>query len=435
MGMLWFDKPAEEWSQALPIGNGRLGAMVSGGGKSEILQLNQDSIWYGGHIDRINPDAKSHLGEVRGLILSGKIPEAENLLRYTFSGTPRSERPYQPLGNVEMTFHETGTEISGYRRELALEKGIVTECYTVPERKMYKEYLASYPHGVIALHMEAEGEAISLDILLRRAKFYDHTGKLDERTIYMDAVLGAGGVSFLAAVRAQTEEGEVRVLGEHLLVRGAKELTLYIGCETSYYEEDWKRVLQEKLDKACGDGYARVREEHEKDYRALFDRVALELGEGDGKAALAAEELPIDRRMEEGREKGFHSDFAALYFQYGRYLLISSSRPGSLPANLQGIWNEEMQPPWDSKFTININTEMNYWPAEICGLSECHLPLFEGKGNGRTHVWLPRFCGASQHGFVGGLCAAGYLYPCNLLGDGRCVALHTYMASLCVYPG
>lgn len=376
MGMLWFDKPAEEWSQALPIGNGRLGAMVSGGGKSEILQLNQDSIWYGGHIDRINPDAKSHLGEVRGLILSGKIPEAENLLRYTFSGTPRSERPYQPLGNVEMTFHETGTEISGYRRELALEKGIVTECYTVPERKMYKEYLASYPHGVIALHMEAEGEAISLDILLRRAKFYDHTGKLDERTIYMDAVLGAGGVSFLAAVRAQTEEGEVRVLGEHLLVRGAKELTFYIGCETSYYEEDWKKVLQEKLDKACGDGYARVREEHEKDYRALFDRVALELGEGDGKAALAAEELPIDRRMEEGREKGFHSDFAALYFQYGRYLLISSSRPGSLPANLQGIWNEEMQPPWDSKFTININTEMNYWPAEICGLSECHLPLF-----------------------------------------------------------
>ncbi len=377
MGMLWFDKPAEEWSQALPIGNGRLGAMVSGGGKSEILQLNQDSIWYGGHIDRINPDAKSHLGEVRGLILSGKIPEAENLLRYTFSGTPRSERPYQPLGNVEMTFHETGTEISGYRRELALEKGIVTECYTVPERKMYKEYLASYPHGVIALHMEAEGEAISLDILLRRAKFYDHTGKLDERTIYLDAVLGAGGVSFRAAVRAQTEEGEVRVLGEHLLVRGAKELTLYIGCETSYYEEDWKRVLQEKLDKACGDGYARVREEHEKDYRALFDRVALELGEGDGKAALAAEELPIDRRMEEGREKGFHSDFAALYFQYGRYLLISSSRPGSLPANLQGIWNEEMQPPWDSKFTININTEMNYWPAEICGLSECHLPLFD----------------------------------------------------------
>lgn len=379
MGMLWFDKPAEEWSQALPIGNGRLGAMVSGGGKSEILQLNQDSIWYGGHIDRINPDAKSHLEEVRGLILSGKIPEAENLLRYTFSGTPRSERPYQPLGNVEMTFHGIGTEVSGYRRELDLEKGIVTECYTVPERKMYKEYLASYPHGVIALHMEAEGEAISLDILLRRAKFYDHTGKLDEQTIYMDAVLGAGGVSFLAAVRAQTEEGEVRVLGEHLLVRGAKELTLYIGCETSYYEEDWKRVLQEKLDKACGDGYARVREKHEKDYRALFDRVALELGEedGDGKAASAAEDLPIDRKMEEGTEKGFRSDFAALYFQYGRYLLISSSRPGSLPANLQGIWNEEMQPPWDSKFTININTEMNYWPAEICGLSECHLPLFD----------------------------------------------------------
>ncbi len=390
MGMLWFDKPAETWSQALPIGNGRLGAMVFGGGKSEILQLNQDSIWYGGHIDRINPDAKSHLEEVRALILSGKIPEAENMLRYTFSGTPRGERPYQPLGNMELTFHETGVELSDYRRELDLEKGIVTEIYTVPERKIRKEYLASYPHGIIAVHMEAEGGTISLDALLRRAKFYDHTGKLDERTIYMDATLGDGGVSFLAAVRAQTVEGEVKVLGEHLLVRGAKELTLYIGCETSYYEKDWKRVLQDKLDRACGDGYACVKEKHEEDYGALFGRVTLELEEGAGEVASAegagpavergegsSASIPIDKRMEDGKEKGFDSEFAALYFQYGRYLLISSSRPGSLPANLQGIWNEEMQPPWDSKFTININTEMNYWPAEMCGLPECHLPLFD----------------------------------------------------------
>lgn len=384
MGMLWFDKPAETWSQALPIGNGRLGAMVSGGGKSEILQLNQDSIWYGGHIDRINPDAKSHLEEVRGLILAGKIPEAENLLRYTFSGTPRGERPYQPLGNVELTFHETGTELSEYRRELDLEKGMVTESYTVPGKKMCKEYLASYPHGVIAVHMEAEEGTISLDALLRRAKFYDHTGKLDEQTIYMDATLGAEGVTFLAAVRAQAVGGEVKVLGEHLLVRGAKELTLYIGCETSYYEKDWKKVLQDKLDRACSDGYTCVKEKHEEDYRALFDKVTLELGEGreSVRGNMQAEpsqegDIPIDRRMEAGKEKGFDNDFAALYFQYGRYLLISSSRPGSLPANLQGIWNEEMQPPWDSKFTININTEMNYWPAELCGLSECHIPLFD----------------------------------------------------------
>lgn len=388
--MLWFDRPAGSWSEALPIGNGRLGAMVFGGGKSETLQLNQDSVWYGGPIDRINPDAKSHLEEVRKLILAGKIPEAENLLRYTFSGTPRGERPYQTLGNMELAFHGIGTELPGYRRELDLERGLVTESYGEPGHRIRKEYLASYPHGVIAIHMEAEEGIISLDALLRRAKFYDHTGRLDEQTIFMDATLGAGGVTFLAAVRAQAVGGEVKVLGEHLLIRDARELTLYFGCETSYYEEDWKKALVEKLDKACADGYTCVKEKHMEDYQALFGRVTLELCEGgntgaetagllspEGAQEGAAGDIPMDKRMEEGKEKGFDNAFAETYFQYGRYLLLSSSRQGGLPANLQGIWNEEMQPPWDSKFTININTEMNYWPAEICGLSECHLPLFE----------------------------------------------------------
>ncbi len=389
MGMLWFDRPAGSWSEALPIGNGRLGAMVFGGGKSETLQLNQDSVWYGGPIDRINPDAKSHLEEVRKLILAGKIPEAENLLRYTFSGTPRGERPYQTLGNMELTFHGMGADLPGYRRELDLEKGLVTESYGEPGHRIHKEYLASYPHGVIAVHMEAQEGTISLDALLRRAKFYDHTGKLDEHTIFMDAVLGEGGITFLAAVRAQAVGGEVKVLGEHLLVREARELTLYLGCETSYYEKDWKKVLTEKLDRACADGYTCVKEKHMEDYQALFGQVTPKLCEesnqdkeaGDlskeGTHCDNAGDMPIDKRMEEGKEKGFDNGFAELYFQYGRYLLLSSSRPGGLPANLQGIWNEEMQPPWDSKFTININTEMNYWPAEICGLSECHLPLFD----------------------------------------------------------
>ena len=369
MGMLWFEKPAEKWEQALPIGNGRLGAMVSGGGKKETLQLNQDSIWYGGHVDRINPDALGHLEEVRGLILAGKIPEAERLLRYTFSGTPRGERLYQPLGTVEFNYYGMGDEQTDYRRELDLEKGIVTEVFETSGRKIRKEYLASYPHGVIVVHMEAERGTISLDALLRRAKFYDHTGKLDACTIYMDGTLGVGGVAFLTALRAEALGGKVSVLGEHLVVEGAAELTLYLSCETSYYEKDWKQAVKKALDKAQGDGYKYVKEKHMEDYQQLFGRVTLEL-EGN------ENHIPIDRRMEEGKEKGFDGGFAALYFQYGRYLLISSSRPGSLPANLQGIWNEEMAPPWDSKFTININTEMNYWPAEMCSLPECHLPLF-----------------------------------------------------------
>lgn len=379
MGMLWYDEPAKQWSKALPIGNGRMGAMVFGGIRNEWLMLNQDSIWYGGPMDRINPDAKAHLGEVRELILSGRIPEAEQLLRYTFSGTPQSERPYQPLGNAELSFHGMEGEVSGYRRELDLESGMVVEEFVLDGQKIRKEYLASYPHGIIAVHMETDKGSLSVDALLRRERFYDRAGKLDEETIYMDASLGEGGVSFRAALRAKAEGGKVSVLGEHLLVRGAREVTFYIGCETSFYEKDWKEAVRDKLAAAVRDGYGCIKEKHQADYRELFGRVVLELGSGN-EGSTEAKELPIDQRMEEGKANGFDPSFASLYFQYGRYLLISCSRPGSLPANLQGIWNADMQPAWDSKYTININTEMNYWPAEMCSLPECHLPLFDHLG-------------------------------------------------------
>ena len=370
MGMLWFGEPSTDWDKALPIGNGRLGAMVYGGIEKETLCLNQDSVWYGGFIDRINPDAYSNLEKVRGLIREGKIPEAEKLLKYAFSGTPQSERPYQPLAFAEITYHGMDGEAMDYRRELCLCDGIVTEEFELPHQKIRKEYLASYPHGVIAIHLWAEEGTISMDILLQRKRFYDHAGKLDDHTIYIDGTLGERGVSFIAALRAQTDSGAVRTIGEHLLVENAKELTLYIGGETSFYEKDWVAAAKEKLDRACEDGFEAVKKQHIEDYREIYERVVFDMGE-------AGADIPIDRRMEIGKEKGFDGAFGALYFQYGRYLLISSSRPGSLPANLQGIWNEEMFPSWDSKFTININTEMNYWPAESCSLTECHMPLFD----------------------------------------------------------
>jgi alpha-L-fucosidase 2 len=351
--------------------------MVFGGTKKERIALNQDSIWYGGPVDRINPDAKPHLDEIRKLIREEKIPEAEKLLRYCFSGTPQSERPYQPLGNVELTFYRDGQSEGddGYRRELNLDEGMVQEKYDAGQTRIRKEYLASYPHGVIVIHMKAENGTISLDALLTRGRFYDHAGKLDDRTIYMDGTLGKGGVSFLAALRAETVGGHTEIMGEHLLVREAKELTFFISCETSFYEKDWEQAVRNRLDCACRDGYNKIRERHIEDYRSLYGRVTLEISENDTEGSDISD-VPIDRRLEEGKERGFDGSFAALYFQYGRYLLLSCSRPGSLPANLQGIWNEDMQPAWDSKFTININTEMNYWPAEICNLSECHLPLF-----------------------------------------------------------
>jgi alpha-L-fucosidase 2 len=351
METLKFDNPAQEWNQALPIGNGRMGAMVFGGINKERIALNQDSIWYGGPIDRVNKNAKDNLEEVRQLILNGQIPEAEQLLRYAFSGTPQSERPYQPLGNIHLTYHNTenNCEITEYNRELDIENSIVKEHFSLDDNRIYKEYIASCPHGIIAVHMKALDSTLSMDLMMERGRFYDHVGKMDESTIYMDGTLGSGGVSFLVAIRAQALAGKVSVIGEHLIIRDAKEVTLYISCETSFYEKNWKQKVIERLTQACKDGYNYIKEKHFEDYKNLFDRV----------------KLSID------------NSFAPLYFQYGRYLLISSSRKGSLPANLQGIWNEDMQPAWDSKFTININTEMNYWLAETCSLPECHLPLFE----------------------------------------------------------
>ena len=386
MGIIWFDKPASAWEEALPIGNGRLGAMVHGGMDKEILQLNQDSIWYGGPVDRINPDARENLEEVRKLILSEKIPEAEQLLRYSFSGTPQSQRPYQTLGKLQLTYLDGKEAPLSYRRELELDEGMVVESLGWEDKKVTKEYLASYPHGVIAVHMVAEGGELSLDALLTRGRFYENAGKLDEKTIYMDGTLGQGGVSFIVGVRAEAQGGSVKVLGEHLIIREAKELTLYIGCETSFYEKDWKQAVIERLDNASRIGYDNVKKAHAEDYKALFDRVSLQLETEEDKAdeqagaegkQVVENDIPIDKRMELGKESGFDAAFAQSYYQYGRYLLISSSREGSLPANLQGIWNDSMNPSWDSKFTININTEMNYWPAEMCSLSECHMPLFD----------------------------------------------------------
>ena len=375
MNTIWFDHPADKWEEALPIGNGRLGAMIFGGMERERIALNQDSIWYGGPIDRVNPDAKEYLPQVRSLLLQGKIPEAEELLRLAFSGTPQSERPYQPLGNLEILYQKSKTENSDcgesiYRRELELDNGIVTELCRGTGQSVRKEYFASFPHGVIAVHIQAIEGCISMKARLERKRFYDHAGKLDEDTIYMKGSLGEGGVSWMAALRAENIGGKRSIIGEHLMIQDAEEIVLYIGCETSFYEKDIRQALCAKLDKACGDGYEEVKRKHLADYQELFGRVSLQLGR-------ETDERPIEKQFKEGMENGFSPSFAALYFQYGRYLLISSSRPGSLPTTLQGIWNENMEPAWDSKYTININTEMNYWPAEMCALPECHLPLFD----------------------------------------------------------
>ncbi len=385
MGRIWFDHPAKTWEEGLPIGNGRLGAMILGGTGTERIPLNQDSIWYGGPVCRDNPDARGNLEKVRALLLAGSIPEAEELLCLAFSGTPQSQRPYQSLGDLEIVYREPEggllgdagnaggqplKEGDGYCRELDLNRGIVTEDFCDQGRKWRKEYLSSYPHGVILIRLQAERGGVCLNARLGRRRFYDHAGKLDESTIFMDGSLGAGGVSWKAALRAWQKGGTCQVIGEHLVIRNADEAVLCLACETSFYEPEYGRALTDRLDRARRDGWQEIKRRHMEDYQALFGNVSLSLGDARGQE-------PVDKTLARGAAEGFDGSFAETYFQYGRYLLIASSRPGSLPANLQGIWNDSMEPCWDSKYTININTEMNYWPAESCGLSECHLPLFD----------------------------------------------------------
>lgn len=356
MKRISFYSPAKMFSEALPIGNGRLGAMIYGGISRENIGLNHDSIWYGGPMDRVNPDAKENLQMVRELILEGRIPEAEELMTYAFSGTPQSQRPYQPLGDIEISYTGIEGDVEDYVRELDLETAIVTERYKYQglETEVFvkKSCFASYPDGILVVHIESQGAPISMKAILRRGRFYENAGKLDENTIYMDGQTGDGGVAFFTAVRADVQGGTVKTVGEHLLICDAQEITLYVCAESSFYYEDYVAEAKRKLDAGFLKGYYELKETHIRDYQSLYQRVEFEIS-------------------------GTDKDDAETYFQFGRYLLISSSRPGSLPANLQGIWNDKMMPPWDSKYTININAQMNYWPAEICNLSECHQPLFE----------------------------------------------------------
>lgn len=381
MTHLLYEEPAKKWEEALPLGNGRMGAMIFGQPVDEHMQFNEDSIWYGGPIDRINADAKKQLPEIRRLIKCGQIPEAERLMLYSLSGTPQSQRPYQTAGDMELKFSGLSGEISNYCRELDLNSAIAKVSFDYEEGRITKEYFASYPDQVIAVHIvSSKPGKISFSLLLTRGRFYDHGGKLSDDSVYLDGTLGEGENHFVLAARAIAKGGDVRVLGEHLLVEQADEVTIYISIETSFYnKESILKTVLKRLQAAGEKGYAAIRAEHFKDYQRLFGRVSLKLGDSEEDSEYFAEKLLKAAR---GQEPSIDIQkaqlkLAEIYFQYGRYLLISSSRPGSLPANLQGIWNKEFLPPWDSKYTININTEMNYWLAEICNLSECHQPLFD----------------------------------------------------------
>ncbi|MBB6734753.1 glycosyl hydrolase family 95 catalytic domain-containing protein [Cohnella zeiphila] len=373
---LLFDGPASKWEEAIPIGNGRLGAMVYGQPRQERLQLNEDSVWFGGPRDRNNPDARVNLPEIRRLIFEGKLKEAERLARLALSGLPESQRHYLPLGHLLLDFELPGGEVEQYERVLDLNSGIVTVSFIQSGTTFRRELFASYPDQVIVLRLEADRPgSIGFTSRLERGgwRYVDRTGRTGDDAIWMSGSCGGeGGCLYGTVLKASAEGGTLKAVGEHLIVENADSVTLVLAAATTFRIADPVGSSADQTSMALRFGYHELRRRHVDDYRELFDRVSLSLGEADPEL----DRMSLGRRMERLANKADPGLFA-LYFQFGRYLLIASSRPGSLPANLQGIWNEHFLPPWDSKFTININTQMNYWPAESCALSECHEPLFE----------------------------------------------------------
>ncbi len=381
---LWYRQPAVKWEEALPIGNGRLGAMVFGGVQEERLQLNEDTIWAGEKRDRNNPNGAKAIVEVRRLLLAGKVKEAEELADKHIISMPRRMPPYQPLGDLKLRFfgQENATD---YRRELDLEAGLARVTYKVGATTFTREVFASAPDQVIVVRLTADKPGrISFAATMTREANVTMLLVSGKRIAFAGEAIPHGdrhkderkvGTKFHALLEALPEGGKVRVEGNDLIVEKANAVTLLLVAASNLKEKDPAAKCEQYLAKAKKP-FAKLRAAHISDHQRLFRRV-------DFKLAAVVPDLPTDERLR--RVQAGETDLAleTLYFQFGRYLLMASSRPGTMAANLQGIWNDKLAPSWDSKFTININTEMNYWPAEVTNLAELHEPLFDLIENAR----------------------------------------------------
>lgn len=431
MSRLWYRQPASEWEEALPLGNGRLGAMVYGGTDRELIQVNEESMWFGGAVNRLNPDMKENLPLIREYLEKGEIGRAERLMETAMSGCPDSMHCYQTLGELQFFFDnmENARErksgkvgqtvlcegMEDYERSLSLDEAVADTVFRSGNTLYRREYFVSKPADCMVMRFTAEGDG-TVDFLarLRRGKCFDGVRKYGTDGILLYGNLGRGGYEFSMALRAKAVGGSVRVIGESLQVQGAEEVILYFTADTTYhysgeekdafvedyltrnatlvsglteelstreqkeykYQEALQALLWEKLEKrfqkAMSEEYSLLLEEHRRDYTSLYDRFSFEL-EGAGQY----DKKPTDQRLGEAQAGKADVGLSKLLFDFGRYLTIACSRAGGLPSTLQGLWNKDFFPAWDSKYTININTEMNYWHVESCNLSECHLPLFE----------------------------------------------------------
>ena len=370
---LSYEQPAKTWNEALPIGNGRLGAMVFGTVTREQIQFNEETLWNGEPHSYAHQGAYQHLDEIRNLLFEGKQKEAQDLASVEFMSVPLRQKKYQPFGDLIIEFpgHEDYTD---YTRLLDIENAVARTTYKVGDITYTREILASEPDQVIAVHLTADQkDALGFHILMNSPHQLSEV-KTDgnQQSLYVDVIDGV--LKGIARIEVKTK-GTLITHDSHIEVKDASSATIYLSASTNHisYKDvsaDPEIELAENMAKVKDVKYKDLRSEHIEDYHKLFKRFSLDFG------INGRETLPTDKRLHKFNEDPIDPQLIALYVQYGRYLMISSSRPGTFPATLQGIWNQDMDPAWDSKYTTNINAEMNYWPAEMTNLADCHDALF-----------------------------------------------------------
>lgn len=371
----WFARPADRWIHALPVGNGRLGAMVFGGVHRETVGLNEDSVWQRGPEDRSNPDARRHVDEVRRLLAAGQVQEAQELAEFSLFGMPNRQQSFLPLGTLELTFlGRAGRPWDEYRRELDLESGVASVRYRDGTETLRREVFASVPDDVIVVRIASDAPA-AVALAARLTRPWDAaTERLAGHRQALVGRCGMRGSAFVAVLDVHADGGTVETVGDHVIVRGSSAVTLVVAAATDFrHARPLERACRD-VERARARGFAALRDDHVREHAGVFGRAHFELHDPD---AAVHDALPTDERLQRVKDGAIDLGLEALHAHFGRYLLLGSSRPGSAAANLQGVWNDSMMPAWNSKYTININLQMNYWPAEVWNLADCHEPLFD----------------------------------------------------------
>ncbi len=371
---LWYKKPAAVWEEALPIGNGRLGAMIFGAPAVDHIQFNEETLWTGEPHDYSHTGAYRYLGSIRDLLWHDRQKEAEELALREFMSVPLRQEKYQPFGDMWISFPGHLT-VDNYRRELDISTAVCKTTYTLNDTSFTREYFASYPGNLIAINLSAgKRHSLTFDIILTSPHESISVVATSDGFMTMNVKVKNGVMTGTAMLKVKLQGGKISAIDNRLHVEKADAAMLQLVAATNFINPrnvfaDPDARCSEYLTALGKKSFKVLKYEHTADYKKYFKRFEINLGPS-GK-----EDLPTDARIREVADK-MDNSLAALYVQYGRYLMLSSSREGTYPANLQGIWNDKMEPAWDSKYTVNINTEMNYWPVEPLNIAECHEALF-----------------------------------------------------------